>query len=79
MAAELSSSTARLTRAQHAALAGLLTRWDILAQPEPCSADEEEALLLLAHLRLAIGGGFIRIELEDDPYLAAGSWQHRLE
>ena len=78
MIVEFPASKAQLTRAQHAALASLLARWDILARPEPRSTDEEEALLLLAHLRHAIDG-FIRIELEGDRWLAAESWQWRLE
>ena len=78
MVVEFPSSTVRLTRAQHAALASVLARWDILVRVEPRSTDEEEALLLLTHLRHAIGG-FIGIEREDDPWLAAGSWQYRLE
>ncbi len=78
MFVEFPLSQARLTRAQHAALASLLARWDILFRPEPRSADEEEAVLLLAHLRHAIDG-FIRIDLEDNPYLAAESWQWRLD
>jgi hypothetical protein len=73
MVVEFPSSRTRLTRAQHAALASLLARWDILARPEPRSAAEEEALLLLAHLRHAIDG-FILIDLEDDPWFAAESW-----
>ncbi len=48
------------------------------SSPSPRSTDEEEALLLFAHLRHTIDG-FIRIELENDPWLAAGSWQRRLE
>src|SRR5260370_8510961 len=35
MVVEFPSSQTRLTRAQHAALASLLARWDILVQPEP--------------------------------------------
>jgi hypothetical protein len=79
MVAEFPSSTARLTCAQHAAMASLLARWDILARPEPRSRNEEEALLLVAHLEYAIGGGFILIDRENDPWFAAESWQRRLD
>jgi hypothetical protein len=78
MVAQFPSSTARLTRAQQAALASVLARWDILVRVEPRSRDEEVALLLLAHLRHAIDG-FILIDRENDPWFAAESWQRRLD